>query len=225
MDEHVIVTRYCQLVQQLLLKEGFTYKDSTEIWRCDTTAIEAEVFNYGEFCSVHIHRRRIQDVTQVIKYAIATERDGTKGIFCNVTKATAWGLIDCRIPSFEFWLENLKYSLNQTDDLLIVQELRRLQGGLLKEQERKVQAYDETILRLKTEQKAAVEFQKALKPVQKVIASPPLVSSNPGAIRRLREGRSYATYLPVNRDSPPLKRASRVAPAKNLRPRPKAGQK
>jgi hypothetical protein len=156
-----------------------------------------------------------------------------------VCKNTNWGYITEDLDGFEPWYVALKFSLRQGDDLVIMKCLRDRQQAALDELQPKLLHYADVIQHLEKEQnemnakhvsimKNAIQntlAQQRKETEDQVIANPPPFPPKigPTKVRVNRRNQikmlPYPVVLTKDDDGPPLKRALKGQPYKNLRPR------
>jgi hypothetical protein len=225
-SQKLTLKEQAQLTRKLILNEGFVTTPDDFKLESSETGIEVEFRLYTPSLYIEIRPpAKAPLFRRSVKYTMV---NGSQGMLYNVNKNTVWGYITVKLDHFETWLEALKYSLHQTDDLLIVEELRKQQAGLLKKEMEKVQRYEDIIVKLKLEQKDAKELEAAvgsLNVFKEAIVNQPHSPPKPGP-ERVRINRRnqiktvpYPVVLFEDKEGPVLKRASKGPPAKNLRPR------
>jgi hypothetical protein len=216
-------------IKELLTKQGFVCHANGWTWDCDKTGAEVIFDMYETASYVEILREGVRkDIEHQcsVKYSISYFQNVMKYQVC---KSTSWGYCSVTLATFEEWMEALKFSLRQSDDLLIVQHIRERQQGIIDEGLKKLLQYDEKIAALKQEQKEVDQAETGVAVLQAVQMMSDVIAarapSNPGPARKGRKSQlSKQPYIVVLPERPQMPHEARKSvAARNLRSRTVAG--
>ena len=217
----VALKQFTQLVKRLLEDEGLEAYGPGSDWKHLNSGLEV-VFDACESATyVRVRRPRVPPVMghmTSVDYSMTVTSDFTDIINYKLCKNTSWGYVILPIVTFGEWFDALKFSLRQSDDLLVLRHIRAQQQMALDDTQKKLSGYDEQIAALKKEQ-ATANVAAAVK--RDLELSRPSSHPAPGPVRGNPPTKQQPYPVIVSLKNPPLKRASKGPPARNLRPRVK----